>query len=145
AELSTTLLPYQRQGLKWMLDHESPELPKGRDDLVQLWKSSGKFYTNIATNFSFSKAPELASGGLLADDMGLGKTIQIISLIMADPHKNGDPTLIIAPLSVMSNWSNQAGFHVKRKYTPRILTYHGQTGRDLSPSHLREYDIVITT
>lgn len=74
-ELATILLPYQRQGLKWILDHESPELPKDKDDVVQLWKRAGKVYTNIATNFSFSKAPELASGGLLADDMGLGKSI----------------------------------------------------------------------
>ncbi|EXJ83871.1 hypothetical protein A1O1_07499 [Capronia coronata CBS 617.96] len=144
-ELATVLLPYQRQGLKWMLDHESPQLPKDRDDVVQMWKKAGNVYTNIATNFSFTKAPELASGGLLADDMGLGKTIQIISLIMADPRKNGQPTLIIAPLSVMSNWSQQAALHVKNKYTPRILTYHGQGNTDLSPKQLQEYDIVITT
>lgn len=73
-ELATALLPYQRQGLQWMLAHESPELPKTPDDVVQLWKKKGNIYTNIATNFSFSKAPKLASGGLLADDMGLGKS-----------------------------------------------------------------------
>ncbi|OAP61228.1 hypothetical protein AYL99_03429 [Fonsecaea erecta] len=144
-ELATVLLPYQRQGLQWMLDHESPVLPKSADDVVQLWKKTGKYYTNIATNFSCSKAPELASGGLLADDMGLGKTIQIISLIMADPHRNGDPTLIIAPLSVMSNWSTQAALHVKKKYAPRVLTYHGSANKELSPAQLKEYDIVITT
>ncbi|EXJ79902.1 hypothetical protein A1O3_08187 [Capronia epimyces CBS 606.96] len=144
-QLATVLLPYQRQGLKWMLDHESPQLPKDRDDVVQMWKKAGTVYTNIATNFSFSKAPELASGGLLADDMGLGKTIQIISLIVADPHKNGQPTLIIAPLSVMSNWSQQAALHVKNKYAPRILIYHGQGNTDLPPGQLKEFDIVITT
>ena len=59
--------------------------------------------------------PTLASGGILADDMGLEKTIQIISLIVADQEKNkngdneyGTMTLIVAPLSVMSNWSEQA-------------------------------------
>ncbi|OAL20802.1 hypothetical protein AYO20_11474 [Fonsecaea nubica] len=144
-ELATVLLPYQRQGLQWMLDHESPSLPKSAEDVVQMWKKTGKYYTNIATNFSSSKAPDLASGGLLADDMGLGKTIQIISLIMADPHKNGDPTLIIAPLSVMSNWSTQAALHVKKKYAPRILTYHGPQNKVLPPEQLKEYDIVITT
>ncbi|KIW97302.1 uncharacterized protein Z519_02694 [Cladophialophora bantiana CBS 173.52] len=144
-ELVTVLLPYQRQGLKWMLDHESPALPKNVNDVVQMWKKTGKYYTNIATNFSLSEAPDLASGGLLADDMGLGKTIQIISLIMADPHKNEDPTLIVAPLSVMSNWSTQAAVHVKNKYAPRILTYHGAGNKELSPGQLKEYDIVITT
>ncbi|KAI1622935.1 SNF2 family N-terminal domain-containing protein [Exophiala viscosa] len=143
--LATILLPYQRQGLQWMLDHESPQLPQNKDDVVQLWKKAGKLYTNIATNFSFSKAPELASGGILADDMGLGKTIQVISLIMADPHKDGQPTLIVAPLSVMSNWSQQASHHVKEKFAPRVLTYHGQGNKDLSPEQFKEYDIVITT
>ncbi|KAL2426460.1 Helicase-like transcription factor [Exophiala dermatitidis] len=144
-QLATVLLPYQRQGLQWMLDHESPQLPKDGGDVVQLWKKAGNVYTNIATNFSFTKAPELASGGLLADDMGLGKTIQVISLILADPHKNGHPTLIIAPLSVMSNWSQQAALHVKNKYALRVLTYHGQGNTDLSPKQLKEYDIVVTT
>lgn len=64
---------------------------------------------------------------------------------MADPQKNGNPTLIIAPLSVMSNWSHQAALHVKKKYAPRVFTYHGPGNKDLSPAQLREYDIVITT
>ncbi|EXJ62644.1 hypothetical protein A1O7_03082 [Cladophialophora yegresii CBS 114405] len=144
-ELATILLPYQRQGLQWMLDHESPKLPQKGDDVVQMWKKIGKGYLNIATNFAINKAPELASGGLLADDMGLGKTIQVISLIMADPHKNRTPTLIIAPLSVMSNWSRQAEHHIKKKFQPRVLTYHGTEKKNLSPQELKEYDIVITT
>ena len=146
AELSTVLLPYQRQGLQWMLNHESPQLPSKEDDLVQMWRKRGQGYLNIATSFAVNKAPDLASGGVLADDMGLGKTIQIISLIMADPHKTkGAPTLIIAPLSVMSNWSNQTARHVKKKYALRVLTYHGTVNKDLSPEQLKEYDILITT
>ena len=144
--LSTVLLPYQRQGLQWLLDHESPKLPtNSKEDAVQLWKASQGVYTNIATNFSVSKAPELASGGILADDMGLGKTIQVISLIMSDPHKSRQPTLIIAPLSVMSNWSTQAAAHVKKKFAPRVFIYHGQENKGLTPAQLEEYDIVITT
>lgn len=71
-ELATMLLPYQKQGLEWMLGQESPEPPKDSNEMVQMWKKAGKFYTNIATNFSLNKAPVLARGGLLADDMGLG-------------------------------------------------------------------------
>lgn len=72
--LATVLLPYQKQGLQWMLEHESPKLPKNNsDEIVQLWKNLKGVYTNIATSFSVTKAPELASGGILADDMGLGK------------------------------------------------------------------------
>lgn len=143
-EMATTLLAYQRQGLRWMLEHESPRI-LDNGEVTQFWKKAGGAYTNIATSFTVTKAPELASGGILADDMGLGKTIQIISLIMTDPKKDGQPTLIVAPLSVMSNWKNQAALHVKTKYTPRVLVYHGQENRGLSAAQLREYDIIITT
>ena len=144
--VATVLLPYQRQGLQWMLDKESPKLPMGNsDEVVQLWKNSNGIYTNIATSFSVSKAPELASGGILADDMGLGKTLQTIALICSDPRKSKEPTLIISPLSVMSNWSGQAAHHVKTKHQLRVLTYHGQGNKGLTPEQFQEYDIVITT
>lgn len=37
-ELITQLLPYQKQGLKWMLEHESPEI-KNQHDAVQFWRN----------------------------------------------------------------------------------------------------------
>jgi SWI/SNF-related matrix-associated actin-dependent regulator of chromatin subfamily A3 len=144
--MKTTLLPYQRQGLKWMLDHESPRLPtSGLADPVQLWKNNDGVFLNIATSFATKQPPVLASGGILADDMGLGKTIQIISLIMADPHRNRQPTLIVAPLSVMSNWSAQAATHVHKKYAPRVLIYHGSSKKEMTAKDFEEYDLVITT
>ncbi|KAK5941852.1 hypothetical protein PMZ80_005803 [Knufia obscura] len=145
-QLATQLLPYQSQGLRWMLDQESPRLPdKENNDSVQFWKKHKGGYLNVVTNFLVRGAPELASGGILADDMGVGKTIQVISLIMADPKKTGQPTLIIAPLSVMSNWKNQAEMHVKKKYAPNVLIYHGQGKRGLSPEQFKKYNIVVTT
>ena len=120
--LATTLLPYQRQGLAWLQEKENPQLPSvGSGDVVQLWKRStteARVYTNIATNFSVKdKAPTLAKGGILADDMGLGKTLEVIALIVTDlatfdaaekiPKDEYMATLIVAPLSVMSNWSRQ--------------------------------------
>ena len=114
--ISTAMLPYQLQALKWLLDQESPQLPApGSKNAVQLWKRdgyNGGLFTNIATNFSTkdSSTVALASGGILADDMGLGKTLEMISLIVADNEKHDrktGTTLICAPLSVMSNWSGQ--------------------------------------
>ena len=146
SSMKTILLPYQRQGLKWMLEQESPKLPtSGSTDPVQLWKHRDGVYLNIATSFATKQPPVLASGGILADDMGLGKTIQVISLIMADPHRNRQPTLIVAPLSVMSNWSTQAATHVHKTYAPRVLIYHGQGKKDMTPKGFEEYDLVITT
>ncbi|RMZ83673.1 hypothetical protein DV738_g1016, partial [Chaetothyriales sp. CBS 135597] len=144
-QVATPLLPYQLQGLQWMLDHESPSLPQREGESVQLWRKSRGLYTNIATSFSITKAPDLASGGILADDMGLGKTLQMISLIMADPHKTKSPTLILCPLSVMSNWSGQAAHHIHKNHAARVLTYHGQDNKKLSPAEFEGYDIVITT
>lgn len=113
-KLQSTLLPYQRQGLAWMLEKENPVLPApGSQDIVQLWKRdphSQNRFQNIATQFSTTLAPVLARGGILADDMGLGKTLQVISTIL-----EGGPgtTLIVAPVSVMSNVSywGRSPFH----------------------------------
>jgi hypothetical protein len=104
--LATMLLPYQRQGLQWMLDHESPKLPQA-DDVVQLWKKVGNIYTNIATNFSVTKAPELASGGLLADDMGLGK-FQLSMSTSIDHFSVLESSWLI---SNRQNYSNYLSYH----------------------------------
>jgi SWI/SNF-related matrix-associated actin-dependent regulator of chromatin subfamily A3 len=144
--LLSTLLPYQRQGLAWMLGQENPILPVvGSTEVVQLWKrSEGRpnVFQNIATQFCTSTPPFLAKGGILADDMGLGKTLQVISVIL-----EGGPgtTLIIAPVSVMSNWVQQAEKHVKKENALNILTYHGSNRKRLTSKEFREYDIVVTT
>ncbi|EFW16478.1 hypothetical protein D8B26_005802 [Coccidioides posadasii str. Silveira] len=148
ASLSTELLPYQRQGLAWMLDKESPQLPGvGREDVVQLWKRQAQAYKNIATGYVTNQAPPLASGGILADDMGLGKTIQTISLILADlkvaSAQSSRTTLIISPLGVMSNWRDQIATHVKQENALKVLVYHG-TGKK-EAEKLDQYDVVITT
>jgi SWI/SNF-related matrix-associated actin-dependent regulator of chromatin subfamily A3 len=145
-KLRTRLLPYQLQGLKWMQNQESSTLPPANsNDVVQLWKRHQSGYLNIATNFLTSNSPALAKGGILADDMGLGKTIQVISMIMSDESRVGKPSLIVAPLSVMSNWSSQAEKHVLPEYLPKVLIYHGATKGGLKAADLAKYDIVITT
>jgi SWI/SNF-related matrix-associated actin-dependent regulator of chromatin subfamily A3 len=110
AAIKTKMLPYQLQGLQWLLDHENPPLPGAKDsDAVQLWKKHPKTpgaYMNLATSYSVQGSPKFAYGGILADDMGLGKTLEMISLMVADNAKSGDrrgSTLIVCTLSVMSN------------------------------------------
>ncbi|KAJ6110073.1 hypothetical protein N7486_002308 [Penicillium sp. IBT 16267x] len=148
AGLSTELLPYQKQGLAWMIARESPTLPSpGSDAVVQLWKRNGRNFTNIATNYSSTTAPTLSSGGILADDMGLGKTIQVISLILANPvPKTSDSskaTLILAPVGVMSNWRNQIQEHCRTETMPRVLIYHGSGKKEAA--NLSQYDVVISS
>ncbi|PLB34307.1 DEAD/DEAH box helicase [Aspergillus candidus] len=146
--LSTQLLPYQRQGLAWMMDKENPSYPTtGSDDVVQLWKREGHKFRNIATNYSTSNAPPLASGGILADDMGLGKTIQVISLVLASlqPKSPGatTTTLIISPVGVMSNWKDQMNDHTHPENAPQVLIYHGSGKKEAD--NLAQYDVVVTS
>jgi SWI/SNF-related matrix-associated actin-dependent regulator of chromatin subfamily A3 len=152
--LETQLHDFQLQGLQWMLDKEAPQLPAaGTKDVIQLWKRHPTVpdaFTNLATNFSL-KDPQLMSGGILADDMGLGKTIQIISLIMADRElgrrasNTCDATLILAPVSVMSNWSTQIARHIKDEHALRVMFYHGTRKQPINPTEIQKYDVVIST
>lgn len=125
-----------------MTAKENPVFPeKGSEDVVQLWRRDpqGK-YRNVASHFVCTAPPKLLSGGILADDMGLGKTLQVISLCLT-----GGPgtTLIVAPVSVMSNWEQQAKRHVKPEFAPKVLIYHGNV--KASAEDLMKYDIVVTS
>lgn len=127
-----------------MVAKENPQLPAtGSKEVVQLWKrhSSGKFL-NLVSNHITNTPPKLVSGGVLADDMGLGKTLQVISLIMTSGFGEG-PTLIVAPVSVMSNWEQQFERHVKEDQRPRIFRYH--KAGTYSKNDLLNHDVVITT
>ncbi|RDA82962.1 hypothetical protein CP532_0874 [Ophiocordyceps camponoti-leonardi (nom. inval.)] len=141
-QLASTLLPYQLQGLAWMVSKEHPRAPeKSADRPVQLWVQGNKgTYCNLASGFVSKEAPKLCSGGILADDMGLGKTLQVISLILAE---GGGPTLIIAPVSVMSNWKQQIARHVKPDQAPSVLIYNGD--KKMTVKEIMEYDVVIAS
>ncbi|KAK4233595.1 RAD5-like protein [Achaetomium macrosporum] len=138
-----TLLPYQLQGLAWLMAKESPVFPEpGFSESVQLWKRDAKGrYANIATNFTVASPPGLLSGGILADDMGLGKTLQIISLVMTG---GAGSTLIVAPVGVMSNWEQQIKRHVFEEHMPGVLIYHG-AARQTAAKSLKDFGVVITS
>jgi SWI/SNF-related matrix-associated actin-dependent regulator of chromatin subfamily A3 len=137
------LLPYQLQGLAWLMAKENPVFPEpGSQESVQLWKRDAKGrYANIATNFTVASPPSLLSGGILADDMGLGKTLQLISLIMTGGTGS---TLIVAPVGVMSNWEQQIKRHVFEEHMPGVLIYHG-AARQMSAKSLKDSGVVITS
>ena len=56
-------------------------------------------------------------GGILADDMGLGKTLETIAFLSS--LKKNEPSLIIAPKSVIYNWEKE--FHTWDKETKVIV------------------------
>ncbi|TFY52347.1 hypothetical protein EVJ58_g10068 [Rhodofomes roseus] len=124
---------------------------KETDKPVQFWKytkTNGKpIYYNLATKTPQSVPPLLGRGALCADSMGLGKTLTMLALILATksdiPPDFSRTTLIVVPLSILSNWEKQIEDHVQ----PGALTscvYYGAT-RSMTPEDLKKYDVVITT
>ncbi|KAJ7178411.1 SNF2 family N-terminal domain-containing protein [Mycena crocata] len=150
--LVVDLLKHQSQALQWAVERENPTLPKEENDRpVQFWqlrKNGSKiYYFNLATKSPQETPPVLGRGALCADAMGLGKTLTILALILSTkpdmPSDFSNSTLIVAPLSVLSNWSKQISDHC----IPGSLTYYVYYGnsRDISPKYLQKYDVVITT
>jgi SWI/SNF-related matrix-associated actin-dependent regulator of chromatin subfamily A3 len=74
--------------------------------------------------------------------MGLGKTLQVISLIL---EGSLETTLIVAPVSVMSNWTQQIEKHVKKESKLKALIYHGNNRKKMGREDFKQYDVVITS
>ncbi|GHV92577.1 helicase [Spirochaetia bacterium] len=88
-------------------------------------------------------------GCILADDMGLGKTIQSIAVLLrlkeqgflanssANERFTGDPSLIIAPASLLENWERELA-----RFAPslKVGRYHGP-GRRINADN----EIFLTT
>jgi SNF2 family DNA or RNA helicase len=78
--------------------------------------------------------------------MGLGKSLQALGLILVNPPKNPSKpqtTLIVCPVSVMSNWTLQVEQHLQPN-TLKIGLYHGPD-RSRLLSTLSDLDILITS
>ena len=78
-------------------------------------------------------------GGVLADDMGLGKTIQALTLLLDEHKKDGPPSLVIAPTSVIYAWEEEA-----HRFTPelKVCVFHGPNRPSVPPE---DADIIITS
>ncbi len=82
-------------------------------------------------------------GGLLADDMGLGKTIQVAALIAhMFEKKQLRPTPIVAPTTVINNWSTELGIFVDANL--KVVKHMGPS-RTSDPNEIEEADIVLTS
>ncbi|EIW70483.1 hypothetical protein TREMEDRAFT_60987 [Tremella mesenterica DSM 1558] len=155
-QLLVDILPHQSQALNWMISRENPTLPTSpQDPPVQFWvRQKGtkagerEYWLNVATRTPQEATPVLGRGGIIADGMGLGKTLTTLSLVLAtkkDQITGGysGATLIVCPLSVLSNWEKQIADHVAMGRLTSY-TYHG-TGKGVTASTLKEYDVVLTT
>jgi hypothetical protein len=89
----------------------------------------------------------LGLGGCLADDMGLGKTIQTIAFLLARRQaspKDGRPSLVVCPMSVVGNWERELA-----RFAPTlpVIRHHGgdrARGREAF-SDVPDHAVVVTT
>ncbi len=86
---------------------------------------------------------KLGLGGCLADDMGLGKTATTLAHLLERPG----PHLVVCPLSVVRNWSQEAA-----RFTPKldVTIHHGANRKQADDDNTLfttdpERQIVITT
>ena len=80
--------------------------------------------------------------GILADDMGLGKTLQTLAHLAAEHAKSpGQPSLVIAPTSVVPNWAAEV-----EKFAPdlKVLVLHGSDRADRF-DQIAAADVVLTS
>ncbi|CAE6341818.1 unnamed protein product [Rhizoctonia solani] len=153
--LVVDLLKHQKQGLLWCINRENVVLPtKHGEPHQQFWEyrappGSRAHYMNLITKSPIpaSMAPAIGHGGIMSDSMGLGKSLTFLALVIATrnsrPEGFDKPTLIVCPLSVLSNWETQIDDHCN----PGALacyTYYGNN-RNVDPEILKDYDIVLTT
>lgn len=116
------------------------------------------FYVNLYAgelSLDFPRQKKMVQGGILADEMGLGKTISTMSLIHSNRfseeteysqlpssqvlrerrERRGDfaryTTLIVAPMSLLSQWESEA-LAASKPGTTRVLVYYGNTASSVN-------------
>ncbi len=78
-------------------------------------------------------------GGCLADDMGLGKTLQTISLLSYIYPKTKQPSLVVMPKSLLSNWQREI-----ERFNPN-LSFYLYYGTQRESENFQNYNIIFTT
>ncbi len=96
-----SLLPHQQQGLAW---------------LQHLYKA---------------RVQQEVRGAVLADDMGLGKTFQLLAFMawLVEQDRNVPPMLVVAPVSLLENWCEEAHKFIRPGTLPLLMAYGNELTR----------------
>jgi SNF2 family DNA or RNA helicase len=148
-ELLVELQPYQKEALQWMLQREQDSGDPVTIDQQRRGEAT-------AVDALVAKV----CGGVLADEMGLGKTICCLALICeslsqvraADAQARSasgstvprltPPTLIVTPLSILSQWEQE----IRAKTNLSVVMYQGATRKTFhSATQFMGADIVLST
>jgi Holliday junction resolvase len=64
-------------------------------------------------------------GAVLADDMGLGKTFQLLAFMawLIEQNPSVDPMLVVAPVSLLENWNEEANKFFLPGTLPILMAY----------------------
>jgi len=89
-------------------------------------------YQSVGFTF-LSRLSAFGAGVILADDMGLGKTLMTLALLLERAEMG--PALVVAPLSVKSNWIDEA-----QRFAPtlRFISFE-----DAQLTSVAAFDVVI--
>jgi len=113
------------------------------DQALMLLKANGfqaNLYPYQKNGVSWLKSiSEEGLGCVLADEMGLGKTLQVIAVLSYFKISWNQPSLIIAPATLLENWRREFA-----RFSPRMnVLIHSGNGRTGFPSQLKKHDIVV--
>lgn len=91
-----------------------------------------------------AKSPQYCRGTILADDMGLGKTLQLLTVIAAALENNASiqPILIVAPVSLLENWKEEADRFFIPGAFPLLTLYGDSISRLRAKSHEIEQNLL---
>ncbi|OAV87340.1 hypothetical protein PTTG_29467 [Puccinia triticina 1-1 BBBD Race 1] len=94
-------------------------------------------------------------GSILADDMGLGKILTTLTYVLAtcdlavehhwaDWVNRSAATLVVCPLSTLSNWEHEISIHFKDQAISYCI-FHGPDQKNLTRQDLQSSLVVLTT
>jgi SNF2 family DNA or RNA helicase len=120
-----------KQHCKNLQEVITPELPS---------TLQGKLRDYQLTGFNWlAQLSHWGVGACLADDMGLGKTVQALAAILL--RASLGPTLVVAPLSVTSNWQDEA-----KRFAPTLnVLVFGPGDRQQTIDRLQAFDLLIVS
>ncbi|WP_226528183.1 DEAD/DEAH box helicase [Metabacillus niabensis] len=81
------------------------------------------------------------AGCILADEMGLGKTAQIIAVLASESKDATNPSLVVAPVSLLENWRREV-----QKFAPSLkVKVHQGNHRTGFYTEFTKFDVVVTS
>lgn len=124
------------QQLSQITELPQPKLPRSLRADLRPYQLQGFYWMQFLARHQLH--------GILADDMGLGKTLQALTHLQAEVtsrRSQRQPSLVLAPTSVISNWQREA-----ERFTPNLKTLllHGPDRHEHFPA-ISNHHLVITS